>query len=92
MPATKSDARLNFRLTSELKKTIEEAAAQSGQSISDFAVSTLVQASRRILHEQQITRLTERDRQLFVEMLDDQSPKPNAALIKAAKRYKKQVG
>ena len=92
MPATKSDARLNFRLTSELKKTIEEAAAQSGQSISDFAVSTLVQVSRRILHEQQITRLTERDRQLFVEMLDDQSPKPNAALIKAAKRYKKQVG
>ena len=71
MPATKSDARLNFRLTSELKKTIEEAAAQSGQSISDFAVSTLVQVSRRILHEQQITRLTERDRQLFVEMLDD---------------------
>ncbi len=92
MPATKSDARLNFRLTSELKKTIEEAAAQSGQSISDFAVSTLVQVSRRILHEQQITRLTERDRQLFVEMLDDQSSKPNAALIKAAKRYKKQVG
>jgi len=92
VPATKSDARLNFRLTSELKKTIEEAAAQSGQSISDFAVSTLVQVSRRILHEQQITRLTERDRQLFVEMLDDQSSKPNAALIKAAKRYKKQVG
>ena len=92
MPDTKSDARLNFRLTSELKKTIEEAAAQSGQSISDFAVSTLVQVSRRILHEQQITRLTERDRQLFVEMLDDQSSKPNAALIKAAKRYKKQVG
>ena len=92
MPDTKSDARLNFRLTSELKKTIEEAAAQSGQSISDFAVSTLVQVSRRILHEQQITRLTERDRQLFVKMLDDQSSKPNAALIKAAKRYKKQVG
>ncbi len=92
MPDTKSDARLNFRLTSELKKTIEEAAAQSGQSISDFAVSTLVQASRRILHERQITRLSERDRQLFVEMLDDQSSKPNAALVKAAKRYKKQVG
>ena len=92
MPATKSDARLNFRLTSELKKTIEEAAAQSGQSISDFAVSTLVQVSRRILHEQQITRLIERDRQLFVEMLEDQSSKPNTALIKPTKRHNKQEG
>ena len=48
--------------------------------------------ARRILHEQQVTRLSERDRQLFVEMLDDQSTKPNRALAKAAKRYKKQVG
>lgn len=92
MPGAKSDARLNFRLTSELKQTIEDAAAQMGQSISDFAVSTLVQASRRILQEQQVTRLSERDRQLFVEMLDDQSTKPNAALIMAAKRYKKEIG
>jgi uncharacterized protein (DUF1778 family) len=92
MPEAKSEARLNFRLTSELKKIIEDAAAQTGQTVSDFAISTLVQASRRILHEQQVTRLTERDRQRFVEMLDDDSTKPNAALTKAAKRYKKEVG
>ena len=66
MPGTKSDARLNFRLAGELKKTIEEAAAQMGQTVSDFAVSTLVQTARRILHDQQVTRLSERDRQLFV--------------------------
>ncbi len=91
MSEIKSDVRLNFRLNSELKKTIEDAAAQTGQTVSDFAISTLVQASRRILQEQQATRLTERDRQLFVEMLDDVSTKPNAALSKAAKRYKKEV-
>lgn len=92
MPEAKSDARLNFRLNSELKKTIADAAAHSGQTISDFAISTLVQASRRILHEQQVTRLSERDGQRFVEMLDDESTKPNEALVKAAKRYKRQVG
>ncbi|MGC1273192.1 MAG: DUF1778 domain-containing protein [Planctomycetaceae bacterium] len=92
MPETKNDARLNFRLNGELKKTIEDAAAQTGQTVSDFAISTLVQASRRILCEQQVTRLSARDRRLFVEMLDDESTKPNAALAKAAKRYKKQVG
>ena len=91
MSGTRSDARLNFRLAGELKKTIEEAAAHMGQTVSDFAVSTLVRTARGILHDQQVTRLSERDRQLFVEMLDDPSTKPNQALVKAARRYRKQV-
>ncbi len=91
MPGTKSDARLNFRLAGELKKTIEEAAAQMGQTVSDFAISTLVQTARRILHEQQVTRLSERDRRVFAEVLDDQSTKPNQVLVKAVKRYRKQI-
>jgi uncharacterized protein (DUF1778 family) len=88
----KNDVRINFRLSSELKKTIEDAAAEMGQSITDFAISTLVQTARRILQEQQVTRLSERDRERFAAALDEESSKPNAALIKAAKRYKKQVG
>ena len=92
MPTAKCDARINFRLSSELKKTIEDAAAEMGQSVSDFAISTLVRTARKILHDQQVTRLSERDRQLFVAMLDDELTKPNDALMKAAKRYKKQVG
>jgi len=92
MATTNSDARINFRLSSELKKTIEDAAAEMGQSISDFAISTLVRTARKILHDQQVTRLSERDRQQFVAMLDDESSNPNDALVKAAKRYKKQVG
>jgi uncharacterized protein (DUF1778 family) len=91
MSGSKSDARLNFRLAGELKRTIEEAATQMGQTVSDFAISTLVQSARRILREQQVTRLSERDRQLFVKMLDDQSTEPNQALVRAAKRYEKQV-
>lgn len=92
MPSSNSDAPINVRLNSELKKTIEDAAAELGQSISDFAISTLVQTARRILHEQQVTRLSERDRERFMALLDDESTKPNGALVKAAKRYKKQVG
>ena len=92
MSRAKSDTRINFRLSGELKKTIEDAAAQMGQTVSDFAVSTLVQASRKILNDQQVTRLSDRDRALFVKMLDDESTKPNEALVRAAKRYKKQVG
>jgi uncharacterized protein (DUF1778 family) len=86
-----NDARINFRLSGEFKKTIEDAAAEMGQSVSDFAVSTLVQAARQILHDRDATRLTERDRRLFAKMLDDTTTEPNEALVKAAKRYKKQV-
>ena len=92
MPTTNSDARINFRLSSELKQTIEDAAAEMGQSVSDFAISTLVQTARKILHEQQVTRLSERDRKVFAAMLDEESSRPNAALVRAAKRFKKQVG
>ncbi len=91
MSTTNSDARINFRLSSELKKTIEDAAAEMGQSISDFAISTLLQTARKILHDREVTRLSERDRQLFAAMLDDESSNPNAALVKAAKRCKRQV-
>ena len=91
MPEAKNDARLNFRINSDLKKTIEDAAAQTGQTVSDFAVSTLLQASRQILMDEQVTRLTVRDRQLFAKMLDDDSTQPNTALSKAAKQYTQQV-
>lgn len=91
MPKARSDARINFRLSNELKQTIEVAAAEMGQSVSDFAVSTLVRTARKILQEQQVTRLSDRDRQHFLAMLDGEASKPNDALIAAAKRYRKQV-
>lgn len=44
---SRSDARLNFRLPNELKIVIEQAAGYLGQSVSEFAVSTLVRSDRR---------------------------------------------
>lgn len=86
------DARLNFRLPSDLKDVIEEAAAALGQSVSDFAVSTLVRQARSVIEQRNVTTLSDRDRERFIAILDDPSAKPNAALVKAAKRYKKNLG
>jgi uncharacterized protein (DUF1778 family) len=83
----KNDARLNFRLPTEIKETIEEAAARLGQTVSDFAISTLAQTARQVIQDHQITRLSRRDRDRFAALLDDTSVDPNAALIGAAKRY-----
>jgi uncharacterized protein (DUF1778 family) len=85
------DARLNFRLSAELKETIEEAAAQLGQTVSDFAVSTLVTTARQVLQEHQVTRLSQRDRDRFMTLLDDAECRPNKALRVAAKRYKERA-
>lgn len=82
------DARLNFRLPAELKETIEEAAAQLGQTVSDFAIATLVVTARQVLQEHQVTRLSQRDRNAFVALLDDADTQPNKTLRGAAKRYK----
>lgn len=83
-----NDARLNFRLPSELKHTIQQAAAHLGQSVNDFAVSTLVETARRVIEQHQATRLSNRDRDLFISLLDDASAEPNRALVDAASRYK----
>jgi uncharacterized protein (DUF1778 family) len=87
-----SDARLNFRLPSDLKEVIEEAAASLGQSVSDFAVSTLVQQARSVIEQRDVTALSDRDRDRFMALLDDVEARPNAALVKAARRYKKGLG
>ena len=90
--AANSDARLNFRLSSELKETIEEAAALTGQTVSDFAISALLVNARRVIQEHDQTVLSNRDRDAFIALLDDKRDRPNKALAAAARRYKKQLG
>lgn len=90
MATSDQDSRLNFRLPANLKHTIEEAAAQLGQSVSDFAVSTLVEKARQVIDDHHATVLSDRDRQRFAKILDDRSAKPNRTLAAAAKRYREQ--
>ena len=75
-----------------MKATIEKAAARLGQSVSDFAVSTLVREAREVNREHDVTELSDRDRDIFVSILDDPDARPNEALAAAAERYKKEMG
>jgi uncharacterized protein (DUF1778 family) len=82
----KNDARLGFRLNSQAKELIERAALLNGQSLSDFATSTLLEKARQIVQAEATRTLTERDAMTFLVMLDDD--RPNKSLRKAAGRYK----
>jgi uncharacterized protein (DUF1778 family) len=86
-----NEARLNFRLPVELKTTIEEAAACLGQSVSDFAISSLAETARNVIEQHQVTRLSSQDRDIFIALLDDADARPNKALKAAAKRYKERA-
>ena len=89
---SRNDARINVRLPSELKQTIEEAASALGQSVSEFAIATVVREARLVLQDAQVTRLSNRDRDRFLKALDALDVKPNAALKAAARRYGKLRG
>lgn len=97
MPATqkarrkskpKNDDRLDFRLDSEAKRVIEQAAALSGQTVKQFAVSTLVQSAEEVLERRRTVHLSNRDRDLFLAMLDADEG-PNQVLREAAERFKR---
>lgn len=87
-----NDARLNFRLPGNLKALIEQAATELGQSVTEFAVSSLVRDAREVIQQSQRTRLTNRDRDIFLAMLDKVDARPNVALKAAARRYKRRFG
>ncbi len=88
---TTNDARLNFRLPSELKQVIEQAAGHLGQTVSEFAVSTLVRSAHEVIEQHDRTELSNRDRDIFLAMLDDADAEPNEALAAAAEKYKQRM-
>ncbi len=94
MPTTEKQtnqaARLNFRLPPEIKERIENAALVSGVTVTDFAITALANTAEEVLEKHQTRVLTNRDRDIFLAMLEDDS-EPNEALKKAVKEYKRRV-
>ena len=82
--ATKTE-RWDVRLSAEHKELLEQAAAISGQSVTSFAISHLLEKAREIIDRHNRTVLTSLDQARFLEILtSDDEPAP--ALLKAAER------
>jgi uncharacterized protein (DUF1778 family) len=84
-----SEATLDVRLPSAVKQAVEQAAAQLGQSVDEFAAAVLASTAREVIDHRGVTVLTLRDWERLVALLD-QPAEPNAALKAAAQRYKQQ--
>ena len=59
--------------------------------MSEFAVGTLVQQARSVIEQRNVTMLSNRDRDRFTDLFDAADSRPNAALSRAARRYKKHL-
>lgn len=80
--------RIDFRTTRGNKELIERAASALGRSVSDFAVSTLVEAAGRVVREHDVLTLSMRDQIMLAEALLA-PPAPPPRLAAAARRYAK---
>lgn len=86
----RNSARLEVRLEERSKKTIEDAAALSGQSISDFVVSATLSHAMDLLERSRRIVLSKRDLERFLAALESED-QPNAALKKAVSRFNRKV-
>lgn len=89
MPISAS-SRIDARLRPEQKSRIERAASLKGTSVSEFMIQNADEAAIRTIQEYESWALATRDRDAFVKALLH-PPSPNAALRKAAQRYRQRA-
>ena len=80
MTTATESARINLRTSPEAKALIERAAAIMGSTVSGFMLQNAYEAATRVVAQQEVITLSDRDRDAFLAMLDN-PPEPTQALI-----------
>ncbi|MGV3486046.1 MAG: DUF1778 domain-containing protein [Planctomycetaceae bacterium] len=88
-PSPKS-ARLETRLSPELKELIERAAAYTGRTVSDFVIAQVEVAAKKVIQEHERLRLDQAQSRMLVDALLS-AKKPNKRLKLAMEDYRKRV-
>jgi uncharacterized protein (DUF1778 family) len=86
----KSMARLEARLSPEIKALLQKAADLEGRTLTDFVVTSLEAEAYRVIEKHQTLKLSIEDSEAFVDAVLH-SPQPNHALQAAALRYKQEI-
>ncbi len=72
--------RINLRTSPEAKALIERAAAIMGSTVSGFMLQNAYEAARRLVAQQEVLTLSDRDRDAFLNALE-YPPEPTQALV-----------
>jgi len=84
-------ARLEARVTTAQKRMLQQAAALSGRTLSEFVVASAQEAAAKVIQANETIRLTREEQIAFVGALLNPQP-PNARLRRAAAKYRQQTG
>jgi uncharacterized protein (DUF1778 family) len=91
LPKHTSDIeRFEARISADKKNVLKNAADLSGRTLTDFVINSAYEAAIRVIQESQQLHLSVKDRDVFIQTLLN-PPSPSDSLLKAAKKYKKDV-
>ena len=85
MASTIKSERLELRLTSDQKQDIEQAAAISGRSVTDFSVPLLVEEAGDVIRQEPELKMTKHALDAFNRVLDEPA-KPLSGLAELLRR------
>jgi uncharacterized protein (DUF1778 family) len=84
-------ARLEARLPNEVMARLKRAAEIQGRTLTDFVVAAADEAACRAIEQTEIIQLSLEDQRQLAEAILN-PPEPNAALKKAARKYRALIG
>ena len=83
----KNDTRIAARISSQVRETLQTAAALSGATLNQFLVQAALKEAHRILEQERVIVLSEQDADKVFGLLEH-PPVPNSRLIEAATKHK----
>jgi uncharacterized protein (DUF1778 family) len=84
-------SRFEARISVEQKTEIQQAAALSGRTLSEFVIASAHEKARSVIREHETICLSRAEQVAFVTALLN-PPRPNARLQKAAASYRAKTG
>ena len=85
--SSRATARLEARVSPEIKQLCQKAAAIAGVTLTDFLVLSVQKEASKVIEQHQRLKLSTEDSEAFVQALMN-PVKPNENLRLAASRYK----
>lgn len=88
MPESRSTARLEARISTDLHTMLKRAAELEGRTMTDFVVAAVQDAAQRAIEQAEVIRLSLADQECFAKALLS-PPQPAPALKRALARRRK---
>lgn len=81
--------RISARIPKDVRERIEEAADRSGATLNQFLVQAAIEKADQVLEREKVTKLSARDAEWLLSLLDQPPRAPNAKLQRALDDYQK---